>query len=165
MNINGGRPAVGNARRCRQWSDGSVTSRYAGPDRDEQWRKTAIGNARWCRQDLLGREGYTKGTAEQCRKTSIGNARRCRQWGDGLMTSCYTGTDRDEQCRKTSIANTRSSRQEFIGRPGSIFNIFVWVLATQQWKRSPTDGITIALYSCTQPGQYLKSILSSFQGV
>ena len=30
----------------------------------------------------------------------------------------------------------------------------------QQWKRSPVDDITIALYNYTQPGQYLKSILS-----
>ena len=64
--------------------------------------------------------------------------------GDGSVMSCYTGTDRDEQCRKTSKANTRSSRKVFIGRPRSIFNILVCVLATQQWKRSPTDGITVA---------------------
>ena len=69
---------------------------------------------------------------------------------DGSVMSRYTGTGRDEQCRKTSIANTRSSRQDFIGRPRSIFNIFVCVLATQQWKRSPMDGLTIALYSYTQ---------------
>ena len=42
----------------------------------------------------------------------------------------------------------------------SIFSFQVWVLATQQWKRSPTDDIPIALYTYTQPGQYLKSILS-----
>ena len=37
------------------------------------------------------------------------------------------------------------------------------------WRRNngkdlPPDGITIALYSYTQPGQYLKSILSSYGG-
>ena len=30
----------------------------------------------------------------------------------------------------------------------------------QQWKRSPTDDIPITLHTYTQPGQYLKSILS-----
>ena len=38
----------------------------------------------------------------------------------------------EDQCRKTSIANTRSGRQDIIGRPRSIFDIFVWVLGTQQ---------------------------------
>ena len=47
-----------------------------------------------------------------------------------------------------------------IGRPWSIFSIQLWVLATQQWKRSPTNDITIALYNYSQPGQHLKSILS-----
>ena len=52
------------------------------------------------------------------------------------------------------------NQKDSIGRPWSIFSIQVWVLATQQWKTSPTDNITIALYNYTQPGQYLKSILS-----
>ena len=39
----------------------SVTSPYAGTDRDERCRKTAIDNTRSRRQDLIGREGYTTG--------------------------------------------------------------------------------------------------------
>ena len=114
-----------------------------------QCRKTSVANTRYRRQDLIGREGYTKGASEQGVRTMPENvhrknARRCRQWC-GSVTSLYTVTNRDGQCRKTSIVNTRSGRQDFIGRPRSIFNIFVLVLATQQWKRSPTDGITIAI--------------------
>ena len=138
-----------------------MTSRYAGTDRDENCPKTSIDNTRSRRQDLICREGYTKGATEQCRKTPIDNTHRCRQRGKGSVTSRHAGTDRDEQCqkmsiditrsgrhasigqegytkgateqcRKTSIDNTRSSRHDFIGRPRSIFNIFVWVLATQQ---------------------------------
>ena len=144
---------IDNTHRCRQRGDGLVTSGYAGTDRDKNCRKTSIDNTRSRRQDLIGREGYTKGATKQCRKTPIDNTRGSRQRGKGSVTSYQAGTDRDEQCwkmsiditrsgrhapigqegytkgatelcRKTSIENTRSSRQDFIGRPRSIFNIF-----------------------------------------
>ena len=59
----------------------------------EQCRKTSIDNTRSHRQDLIGLEAYTKRSTEQCRKTSIENARGSRQWGDGSVTSRYTGRD------------------------------------------------------------------------
>ena len=96
--------------------------------------KTAIGNARRCRQDLIGREGYTKGATEQCPKTPIDDTRRCRQRVDGPVTSRYAGTDRDENCWKTSTDNTRSRWQDLIGREGYTKG------ATEQCRKTSIDN-------------------------
>ena len=73
--------------------------KLSGTDGDENCRKTSIDNTRSRQQDLIGREGYTKGATEQCRKTSKDNTRRCRQQGKDR----HAGTAHDKNCRKTSI--------------------------------------------------------------
>ena len=94
------------------------------------------------------------------RTTSINNTRSRQQ--DFVGREGRTkGTGK---CRKTSIDNARSRRKDSLCQPKSIFNNHVWVLATQRWKRSPPDSITIALYNYSQPSQFLKSIFSSFRG-
>ena len=95
-----------------------------------------------CRQDLISREGYTKGATEQCRKTSIDNTRRCRQRGEGSETSRYAGMDRDENCRKTAIDNTQSRRQDLIGREGYTKG------ATKQCRKTSIDNTR----KCRQQG-------------
>ena len=69
-------------------NDGAIVKRLGSRDvsieqkkRPNNAEKTAIGNARRCRQDLIGREGYTKGATEQCRKTPIYNNTRSRRTG------------------------------------------------------------------------------------
>ena len=61
-------------------------------------------------------------------KKRLNNAGKRPQTIHGPADKLLLASDRDEQSRKTSIANTRPSRQDFIGRPRSIFNIFVRVL-------------------------------------
>ena len=66
-------------------NDGAIVKRLGSRDvsieqkkRQNNAEKRPIGNARRCRQDLIGREGYTKGATKQCRKTPIGNTRSRR---------------------------------------------------------------------------------------
>ena len=217
--------AIDNTRGSRQRGEGSVTSRYAGMDRDEQCRKTAIDTARRCREDLIGRVGYTKGAREQCRKMSIDNTRSRRQdviglrglyrrddwtmpenvhrkctwiptmdrrigdvtlyrngpwlttsenvhsqytWvpttGEGSVTSRYAGTDRDKKRRKNGHSQYTVQPTRFYWSAEVNIQYFRLGFGDAKKKTCPTDGITIALYSYTQPGQYFKSILSSFWG-
>ena len=93
--------------------EGSVTSRYGGTDRDEHCRKTIIDITRSRRQDLIGREDYTKGATEQCRKTSIDNTRSGRH--DPIDREGKQ-KGRPNNSREKRIDNTRSERHDLIGR-------------------------------------------------